>query len=205
MTANKPFAEAALRNAEPILEILRRELAESVDVLEIGSGTGQHAVRFASALQHLHWQTSDLCENHDGIRAWIDESKLSNISYPIELDVSTARVPADSVDAVYSSNTAHIMSFHSVSSMFTLVARALRPGGVFCLYGPFKLDGRFTTDSNAAFDASLRSNNPAMGIRELSDLEKIARKSGLRCTSLYAVPSNNLVVVWKKTTSNLHE
>ncbi len=197
---DKPCAEAAARNADPILEVLRHEFRDSTDVLEIGSGTGQHAVHFAAGLDHLQWQTSDLDENHPAIRAWIADARLPNVSEPISLDVNTAELPT-SYDAVYSANTAHIMSIDEVVRMFELVARTLRPGGVFCLYGPFRRFGEFNTESNARFDASLRARDPSMGIRDLEELDAVGATHGLHRDNLYAVPSNNLVVIWTKTTS----
>jgi cyclopropane fatty-acyl-phospholipid synthase-like methyltransferase len=194
----RPYAEYAERNAEPILEVLRHECRDCTNLLEIGSGTGQHAVRFAAELDHLQWQTSDLDENHEGIRAWVADAGLANVHGPLSLDVTTTDVPAASYDAVYSSNTAHIMSFDAVIDMFALVAKALRPAGVFCLYGPFRRAGSFNTASNAEFDASLRARNSTMGIRDLEALDEIGAQHGLQRMSLYAVPSNNLVAVWQK-------
>ncbi|MGI9248442.1 MAG: DUF938 domain-containing protein [Woeseiaceae bacterium] len=194
----RPYAESAARNSAPILEVLQNEFHDCKDVLEIGSGTGQHAIRFAAELEHLHWQTSDLDQYHEGIRAWIADSELPNIRAPMTLDVTTADVPRASYDAVYSANTAHIMSFDAVIKMFALVGKALRPDGVFCLYGPFRRAGEFNTPSNAAFDANLRSRDPAMGIRDLEALDELGEEQGLRRRNLYAVPSNNLVVIWQK-------
>lgn len=194
----KPCAEYAERNAAPILEVLQHEFRNCENVLEIGSGTGQHAVRFASELDHLHWQTSDLEENHPGIRAWVDDSNLANVAAPLALDVTTHDVPEASYDAVFSSNTAHIMSFDAVVRMFAVVGKALRPNGVFCLYGPFRMSAAFNTDSNATFDANLRSRDPAMGIRDLEALDGLAAEHELARVGLYAVPSNNLVAVWRK-------
>lgn len=197
----RPHAEHAERNAAPVLEILRHEFRDCRDVLEIGSGTGQHAIRFAAELEHLHWQTSDLVENHEGIRAWIADSGLPNVGTPLSLDVTTADVPRASYDAVYSSNTAHIMGFDAVIRMFALVGKALRPEGLFSLYGPFRRAGEFNAPSNAAFDTDLKSRDPAMGIRDLEALEGLGAEHDLQRTSVYAVPSNNLVVIWQKTDS----
>ena len=172
--AEKPFAEYAARNAAPILEILHRELRQCSRVLEIGSGTGQHAVAFAAALSHLHWQTSDLEENHFGISAWIEESALDNISAPLTIDVRDASVEGETYDGVFSSNTAHIMGIDAVKSMFDLVGTALQPAGVFCLYGPFRTNGQFNTQSNAAFDENLRQRDPVMGIRDIETLDEFA-------------------------------
>lgn len=195
--ADKPRAESAERNARAILEVLRLELRRYKKVLEIGSGTGQHAIRFASELRHLVWQTSDLEENHAGIRGWLSEAGLSNVHAPLLLDVMHADVET-TFDVVYSSNTAHIMSFEGVCKMFELVARVLEPGGVFVLYGPFRRSARFDTPSNEQFDASLRSRDAAMGIRDLEALDSLAADQGLMRESLYRVPSNNRVIIWKK-------
>ena len=195
---DKPFAPAAERNADAILELLRYEFRDCSNVLEIGSGTGQHAVHFAAALGHLHWQTSDVDENHAAISAWIDDSRLDNVAAPMSLDVRTAEIDEQRYDGVFSANTAHIMSFETVADMIALVSRALCAGGVFCLYGPFRIDGEFSTDSNEQFHASLRAGDPQMGIRELADVDALAEKGGLHRESLYAMPANNLAVTWRK-------
>ena len=194
----RPHAEYAERNAAPILEVLQREFRGRSEVLEIGSGTGQHAVTFAAALPALRWQTSDLKENRDGINAWIRFAGLDNVAAPLELDVRSAAVEHERYDAVYSSNTAHIMSIDTVEMMFALVGSALRPGGVFCLYGPFRVAGAFNSRSNADFDASLRLRDRDMGIRDIEELDGFAAAAGLRRRRFYAVPSNNHVVVWVK-------
>ena len=196
--AERPFAEYAARNAAPILEILQQEFRGASRVLEIGSGTGQHAVAFAAAMHHLHWQTSDLDENHAGIRAWIDSSRLENVAPPLSMDMREASVEADAYDAAFSSNTAHIMGVEAVENMFSLLGQALRPDGVFCLYGPFRQDGAFNTESNQDFDANLRERDDVMGIRDIETLDQFAAAAGLRRTRFYAVPSNNNVAVWIK-------
>ena len=194
--AEMPYSEYAARNAAPILEILEREFGGASRVLEIGSGTGQHAVAFAAALDHLHWQTSDLDENHAGIRAWIDDAGIQNIAPPLTMDVRETCVRPDTYDAVFSSNTAHIMGIDAVEKMFSLVGEALRPGGVFCLYGPFRQGGEFNTQSNAEFDTNLRQRDSVMGIRDLEKLDEFALAAGLQRVRFYAVPSNNNVAVW---------
>ena len=196
--AEKPFSESAVRNAAPILEVLQREFRDRSRVLEIGSGTGQHAVTFANELRHLYWQTSDLDENHAGIRAWAEHARLENLGAPVSLDVRTAQVDENAYDAAFSSNTAHIMSIDAVEKMFTLLGKALRDRGVFCLYGPFQRNGEFNTRSNADFDASLRQRDPAMGIRDISRLDEFASAAGMRRQRMYAVPSNNNVAVWRR-------
>ena len=196
---DKPYSEYAARNAGPILEILKREFRDRKRVLEIGSGTGQHAVAFATSLDHLHWQTSDLEENHAGINAWIDSSQLGNVVAPLSMDVRIADVKGAAYDAVYSANTAHIMGIDAVQSMFALVGKALSPAGTFCLYGPFRIDGEFNAQSNADFDAGLRGRDITMGIRDIETLDEFALANGLQRERLYAVPSNNYVAVWCKT------
>lgn len=193
---SKPFASASSRNATSIAGVLAHEFRDCESVLEIGSGTGQHAVTFARDLKNLSWQTSDLEPSHAGIRQWIRESQLSNIREPLVLDVLTATVDAGAYEAVYSSNTAHIMSYTAVCRMFELVGVALAQQGVFCLYGPFSRNGKFSTPSNAEFDASLRVRNAAMGIRDLEDLDAMAGSNGMKLSRIYAMPANNLTVVW---------
>ena len=194
----KPYASASARNAAPILGVLRRELCGRSALFEIGSGTGQHAVTFAAEFPGLAWQTSDLQQSHDGIRAWIEESGLDNVLPPVDFDVLSAKAASASCDAVFSANTAHIMSYAAVEKMFELAGTMLRGKGIFCLYGPFSRGGRFSTASNEAFDASLRARNPAMGIRDLDDLELLARNNGMRLERTYAMPSNNLLVIWTR-------
>lgn len=194
---DKPFSEYADRNGGPILEVLRSELSACTKILEIGSGTGQHAARFAKGLPHLCWQTSDLDENHDGIRAWVSASDLESLLPPISLDVRTDELPAGFCDGVYSSNTAHIMSFEAVRKMFALVGNILNGRGVFCLYGPFRKGGEFNTASNATFDASLRARNPDMGIRDIESLDELVEEQGMKRVKLYAMPANNHIAVWR--------
>ena len=194
----RPFAEYAARNTGPILEVLQRELRNSRDVLEIGSGTGQHAVAFAAAMPHLVWQTSDLAENHGRIQLWIDNSGLDNILSPLDLDVRQARLSPASFDAVFSSNTAHIMGIDAVRRMFSLAGDLLRADGLFCLYGPFRLGGAFNTESNEAFDRSLRERSAEMGVRDIEILDEFGIVGGLHRQSLYALPSNNFIAVWTR-------
>jgi hypothetical protein len=164
----------------------------------VGSGTGQHAVFFSSKLDYLQWQPSDLRQNLPGIREWIEFAESANVADPVAFDVLTSRSPAERYDAVFSANTAHIMSFDAVARMFGIAGEMLVPGGKFCLYGPLKLRGMHTTESNAAFDRSLRSRNPCMGIRDLDDLAALATASGLALNRMFAMPANNFLIVWSK-------
>jgi len=192
------FAAAAQRNAAPILEVLRHEFACRTAVLEIGSGTGQHAVTFASKLTHLVWQPSDVADYCSGIEAWITESQLDNVLSPLELDVRYDSTGDARFDAAFSANTAHIMDIYAVERMFELIGEVLGADGVFCLYGPFRICGEFNTPSNAAFDAQLRQRNPTMGIRDLEALDEFAQAGGMHRQRLYAMPSNNHAVLWHK-------
>lgn len=192
------FAPAAERNARPLLGVLETLLRRRCSVLEIGSGTGQHAVIFAQALPMLSWQTSDLDENHAAIRARVSEAGLDNVLPPIALDVQKARANADAFDVVFSANTAHIMGIDAVESMFDFVADVLPQGGQFLLYGPFRIRGEFTTLSNARFDEALQRQDSSMGIRDLEALDRFAGRGGLERRLLFAMPSNNFLVQWVK-------
>lgn len=197
---NKPYSRAAERNSQPILDVIQHELQDARSVLEIGSGTGQHAVVFAAGLGHVIWHTSDLEQNHDNIHAWLADAALSNVCEPLSIDVLTAELAAKSFDAVFSANTAHIMSFAAVEKMFSLVSLVLVKDGVFCLYGPFRENGEFNTVSNAEFHRSLQEHDPDMGIRHLEDLDRFAAIGDMQRLRLYAMPANNFLAVWKKMT-----
>jgi cyclopropane fatty-acyl-phospholipid synthase-like methyltransferase len=201
--SQKPFAAATERNSLPILDVIRLEFEHARSVLEIGSGTGQHAVCFGKELGHLVWQTSDLRENHAAMESWLDEAGLPNVKRPVELDVMTAEVLPQSCDAVFSANTAHIMSFAAVVKMFSLAGTALREDGVFCLYGPFRQGGEFSTQSNADFDISLRERNSEMGIRDIEALDRLGESGGMVRERLYAMPANNCLAVWVKRTTGI--
>lgn len=194
-----PQAPATERNREPILAVLRQELGGPHRVLEIGSGTGQHAVFFARHLSGLTWQTSDRDENHAGIRAWIAKQGGKNVLPPLSLDVRRDKPCQKQYDAVFSANTAHIMSFDTVACMFRLVAECLDASGRFLLYGPFRIDGDFTSESNARFDESLRAQDPEMGIRDLEALDRLAAETGMKRERLYAMPANNFMAIWLKS------
>ena len=193
----KPYSEACERNRAPILAVLARVFADRRRVLEIGSGTGQHAVAFAAALPQLLWQPTDVGAHLDGIRAWIADAGLANVCDPVALDVSVDPWPVAQFDAVFSANTAHIMSAPKVVRMFDRVARALEAGGVLALYGPFNYGGRYTSESNAQFDASLRARDPTSGIRDFEWIDSLARREGFALLDDCAMPANNRLLVWR--------
>ncbi len=194
----KPWAEACERNREPILAALREVFDRPGTVLEIGSGTGQHAVHFAAALPHLAWQPSDLEENLTGIQQWVEEAALPNVLAPVALDVTRHPWPVDRAGWIFSANTAHIMSWNGVEAMFAGAARLLPEGGCFCLYGPFHQGGRATSDSNARFDAMLRQRDPQSGVRDRDDLERLAGHVHMHLRDARLMPANNQLLVWER-------
>lgn len=193
-----PIAPAATRNTAPLLGVLRHELSTARSIFEIGSGTGQHAVAFAAMRPDATWQTSDLGEQCEGIRRQIEASGLHNLPAPIELDIRTAGPVEARYDAIFTCNTAHIMSIEAVACMFEYAAAALNRGGRLLCYGPFRRGGAFNTPSNAAFDRSLRRQDSDMGIRDLERLDRLGDAGGLMQARIYAMPSNNLAVVWQR-------
>lgn len=195
---NKPFSESCIQNREPIFAVLQPRLSDCENLLEIGSGTGQHAVYFAPSLPQLVWQTSDRVENHAAIRAWLDEANGSNIASPIALDVVRDAWPAGPYDAVFSANTAHIMPAAAVEAMFAGIGRVLRDQGRFLLYGPFCYDGRHTAPSNLNFDAWLKQRDPGMGVRDVSWLRELADQAGMSLEEDVAMPADNRILVWRK-------
>lgn len=167
-------------------------------MLEIGSGTGQHAVFFAEQLPELTWLCSDLAENHPGIRDWIADYHGDNITGPYALDVCQNIWPVTSIDGIFSANTTHIMSWQSVGCLFEHIGSILNPGGYFCLYGPFNYNGKYTSASNERFDQYLRQRDPLSGLRDFNDLEKLAKTTGLQFVFDHEMPVNNRTLVWTK-------
>jgi hypothetical protein len=189
----KPFSEASERNRGPILAVLKRVFKDSKRVLEIGSGTGQHAAYFAAQLPHLVWQASDVAEHLPGIREWIADPA------PIQLDVDGVW-PRIDVDAVFSANTCHIMSWAQVQRMFDGIGK-IRSLKTVCLYGPFNYDARPTSESNARFDAMLRARDSASGLRDFEAVDALARSVGLILQEDNAMPANNRLLVFRKATA----
>ena len=193
----KKFSDACERNREPILGILRRVFADRRHVLEIGSGTGQHAAYFAPALPHLIWQPSDVAANLPSIRIWREEAQTPGLRGPIEFDVDRP-FPALKADAVFSANTCHIMSWAQVERMFAGIATLLPVAGVFALYGPFHYGGKATSPSNAEFDAWLRGRDPLSGVRDFEKIRDLGAKHGLALAEDNAMPANNRLLVFRK-------
>ena len=195
---DRPYSESCEQNRAPILAVLQRFLGDCRHLLEIGSGTGQHAVYFAPEFPGLVWQTSDRRENHPGIRAWLDALPSENLREPLVLDVSRDPWPVDRYDAVFSANTAHIMSEPDVQAMFSGVGRTLQSTGRFLLYGPFNINGRYTAPSNERFDQWLRAQDQRMGVRDLDWLQQLAGEADMRLEEMVDMPADNKILVWVK-------
>jgi cyclopropane fatty-acyl-phospholipid synthase-like methyltransferase len=197
MSESKPFAPHCERNKEPILEVLRLYFADRRRVLEIGSGTGQHAVFFAPAFPDAVWQTSDLDENLPGIRLWVREAALPNLPPPLSLDV-TGDWPRQRVDAAFTANSLHIMPWSAVEQFFSGIERILEPGGVLAVYGPFNYHGAYTSDSNREFDGWLKQRSPLSGIRDFEAVDALAGRIGLALLNDHGMPANNRLLVWRR-------
>lgn len=241
-SVDKPYSPACERNREPILAVLRGQFRDRRHVLEIGSGTGQHAVHFAAHLPWLTWQCSDRPEYLPGIRRWLAEAALRNTPPPLELDVARGPWPTVPValppgtewgdegaghraggeggmrraanaaptamepdtarfDAAFSANTLHIMGWPEVQAFFAGLGSVLTEDAILSIYGPFNIDGRFSSDSNAAFDASLKARDPRMGIRDLASVDALAEAIGLRRVADEAMPANNRLLTWRRVHS----
>ncbi len=198
VTQTKPFSQACENNKEVILQKIALVFNQPGTILEIGTGTGQHAVHFARNLPHINWQPSDQPENYQLCLPWLAEAELSNINGPLALDVNTRNWQIPPVNGVFSANTAHIMSWPDVEAMFRGVSAKLHNGEAFCLYGPFNYNGQFTSPSNRQFNEYLRKRNSTMGIRDLDDLTKISTASGLDLEADFEMPANNRLLVWRK-------
>jgi cyclopropane fatty-acyl-phospholipid synthase-like methyltransferase len=195
----KPHAPSCDRNQGPILEVLLKHFSKSKQVLEVGSGTGQHAVHFAAAMPWLSWQTADLAESLPGIRLWLEEAALPNLPPPLELDVRGAW-PAGPYDAVFSANTLHIMGWPEVQNLFAALDGVMAKRAVLAVYGPFNYGGKFTSDSNAAFDVWLKERySPASGIRDFEAVNALAESIGLTLAADHPMPANNRTLVWTRS------
>jgi SAM-dependent methyltransferase len=201
MTNDKPHSPACERNRDPILEALRIRFADRRSVLEIGSGTGQHAVHFAAAMPWLSWQCSDREDALPGMRLWLQEAALPNTPAPLALDAAQRPWPGRRYDAAFSANTLHIMAWEEVEAMFAGLATTLSEDAVLAVYGPFNYGGAFTSDSNRVFDASLRARDARMGLRDFEAVDALARGIGLGLIGDVAMPANNRLLLWRRGVS----
>lgn len=197
MTDVRRFAPAAARNRDPILAVLHDVLPDHGVVLEIASGTGEHAVHFAAAFPALTFQPSDPdADARASIDAWA--AGVANIRPALALDASASSWPVDAADAVLCINMIHIAPWSACEGLMRGAAAILPPGAPLVLYGPYRRAGRHTAPSNAAFDADLRARNPAWGVRDLEDVAALAAASGFGPPQVTEMPANNLVVVFRR-------
>ena len=200
---NLPFSQACENNKEPILNILSTAFKDTNLVLEVGSGTGQHALHFAQNLTHLRWQTSDLVENYHSINHRIDQYHGNNILRPVTLDLNLAwpeqlSLSGGVFDGIFTANTLHIVSWFLVQKFFTGVAQHLSDNGTLCIYGPFNYCGEFTSASNAQFDLWLKERDKNSGIRDFEAINALATSAGLSLLADHAMPANNRLLVFVK-------
>lgn len=200
MPSSKPFAPACERNQAPVLEVLRQYFPDRQRVLEIGSGTGQHAVHFAPAFPNAVWQTSDVAENLPGIQLWLDEAALPNLPSPLTLDV-TGDWPKERFDAIFSANSLHIMPWPAVEQFFAGVGRVLEAGGILAVYGPFNYRGTYTSDSNREFDGWLKQRSALSAIRDFEAVDRLAQAIGCQLVKDHTMPANNRLLVWRRQAS----
>jgi len=198
---NKPFSQACENNKRPILDVLTKVYSTTKHVLEIGSGTGQHAVFFGQHLPHLSWQTSDLLHNHAGINAWLDEVSLTNIQKPIVVDLNDTWPQLNQnqpVDALFTANTLHIINWSLVIKFFEAIKQNLAAQAKVCIYGPFNYQGKFTSESNANFDLWLKERDIGSGIRDIEAILKLAKSASLELIDDHCMPANNRLLIFTK-------
>lgn len=196
--AQLPVSPACERNRDPILEVLRDRFADRRRVLEIGSGTGQHAVHFAAAMPWLTWQASERPGHLAGIEAWLSEAALPNTPPPIALDVAEGPWPAGPFDALFSANTLHIMGWPAVEAFFAGLPPVLAADATVVVYGPFNYGGSYSSKSNRDFDAWLKARDPASGIRDFERVDRLAQGIGLRLAADHPMPANNRCLCWSR-------
>ena len=196
-----PHSDASERNKGPILEVLRQEFAGCKHLLEIGSGTGQHAVHFATEMPWLVWQPSELGDAMPDLRKRIFNEGPSNLRAPVLLDVTEPPWDVRKVDGVFTANTLHIMHWHQVEAFFAGLPAITKPGTVLAIYGPFRYGGSYTSASNESFDKMLHARDPASGIRDFEKIDALARAAGFSLKADYPMPANNQTIVWTQGTS----
>lgn len=192
-----PHSDACERNKGPILEVLRETFAECSLILEIGSGTGQHAVHFSTEMPWLVWQPTERTDAMPGLRKRIVYEGPKNLRSAIELDVTQTPWDVLHFDGVFSANTLHIMSWREIEAFFAGLPAVLKPGAVLAIYGPFRYGGKYTSESNASFDDMLRTRDHASGIRDFEAVDQLARGIGFTPQADHRMPANNQTLVWR--------
>jgi SAM-dependent methyltransferase len=199
MLKKKPYSESCDQNKEPILAVIEPLFSSLSSVLEIASGSGQHAVYFAGKMPHLRWHTSDCLPYLDGINLWLDSAALGNVDPPFELNVTSSQWPQLDVDAIFTANSVHIMHQKDVINLIAGVGSILKNGGSFIVYGPFNYNGQFTSSSNQRFDQWLKDRDPLSGIKHFEEVESLANNKGLVLVKDYEMPANNRILHFKKS------
>lgn len=192
----KPFSQSSENNKDYILNVLKEAFQDTNSVLEIGSGTGQHAVHFARNLPHLNWQPSDIEINLPGIGLWLYESELPNIKEPVSLDVNKLPWEVGKFEGLFTANTLHIIAKAEIENFFQGIAQVLKDHGTLCIYGPFNYDGKYTSPSNERFDGWLYRQNPKSAIRDFEWVNSLAENVGLVLTQDHEMPANNRLLEW---------
>ncbi|MEP5765832.1 MAG: DUF938 domain-containing protein [Halieaceae bacterium] len=195
----RPFSQACENNKDPILAILRDTLAGVEQVLELASGTGQHARYFVEQMPTLRWQPTDLAQNLPGISAWCEDFAGDRLLPPVELDVSAADWGLPIPGALFSANSLHIMPWSAVVALFAYLGAHAPAGNLLCIYGPFNYGGEYTSDSNARFDLWLAEQHPGGGIRDFEAVDDLARQAGYELQADNSMPANNRLLVWRRS------
>lgn len=194
-----PFSEAADRNKEPILKVLKDVIRKNhVRLLEVGAGTGQHAVFFAPQFPNLLWTATEQGENLKVLNRRLQEANIYNLTSPHKLKVGEDSIPNRTYDVVFTANTFHIMHWKECKTLMKELSGALQEGGLVVIYGPFNYGGKFTSVSNEEFDKYLKSNDPSSGIRSFEDVANAMTKHGFELVKDYEMPANNRTLVFRR-------
>jgi cyclopropane fatty-acyl-phospholipid synthase-like methyltransferase len=195
----KPYSEACDRNKEPILQVLKEVIKpDDRRLLEIGSGTGQHAVHMAPHFPFLEWYPSEVPQNISGMKLWLKESKISNIQEPTKLEIGKHEFPKLKFDIIFTANTFHIMDWKECKTLMKMMGHRLREGSRVIIYGPFKYGGEFTSESNLQFDHQLKARNPSSGIRSFEDVDNAMVRNGFELIDDHEMPANNRTLVYRR-------
>lgn len=198
---DKPFSAACENNKDPILQVIRTVFDQPLTVWEIGSGTGQHACYFARHLTHVEWQPTDVSGHIQVIRSWLEDEQLANLKPPLILDVTDPIWPCLTIEALFTANTLHIMSWEQVQIFFERLSEYLAGCAMVCIYGPFNYKGSYTSDSNARFDQWLKGRDSLSGIRDFEAIYRLARSIGMELVNDIAMPANNRLLIFKNAGS----